>query len=37
VEDTFLIDKHGNIAAAYTGLVDRDDVESHIKTLLAQH
>jgi cytochrome c biogenesis protein CcmG/thiol:disulfide interchange protein DsbE len=34
--DTFLIDKRGNIAAAYKGLVDRDEVESHIKTLLAQ-
>jgi hypothetical protein len=35
--DAFLIDKRGNIAATYTGLVDRQDVESHIKTLLAQH
>jgi peroxiredoxin len=36
--DTFLIDKHGKIAAAYTsGLVDRDNVESNIQALLATH
>jgi peroxiredoxin len=34
--DTFLIDRHGRIAAAYTGLVDRDNVESNIRAILAQ-
>lgn len=33
--DTFLIDQHGRLAAAYTqGLVDRANVESNIKALL---
>jgi peroxiredoxin len=32
--DTFLIDREGRVAAAYTGLVDKDDVESNIKALL---
>jgi peroxiredoxin len=36
--DTFLIDRHGKVAAAYTaGLVDKDDVESNIKLILAGH
>ena len=30
--DTFLIDRKGRIAAAYAGLVDKDDVEANIKT-----
>jgi peroxiredoxin len=34
--DTYLIDRNGKIAAAYSGLVDKDDVESNIKMLLAQ-
>jgi cytochrome c biogenesis protein CcmG/thiol:disulfide interchange protein DsbE len=35
--DTFLIDRKGRIAAAYTGsLVDRDDVEANIKAMLAR-
>jgi peroxiredoxin len=34
--DTFLIDRHGRIAAAYTGLVDKDDVEANLRTMLAQ-
>lgn len=34
--DTFLIDRHGRIAAAYVGLVDKDDVENNIKAMLAE-
>ena len=35
--DTFLIDRKGRIAAAYLAtLVDKDDVDSKIKTLLAE-
>ena len=35
--DTFLIDRQGKIAAAYTtGLVNKDDVEANIKTLLSK-
>jgi len=35
--DTFLIDRKGRVAAAYTtGLVDKDNVEANIKTLLAR-
>jgi len=35
--DTFLIDKKGRIAAAYTnGLVDKENIESNIKALLAE-
>ena len=34
--DTFLIDRHGRIAATYIGLVDRDDVEKNIRAMLAQ-
>jgi cytochrome c biogenesis protein CcmG/thiol:disulfide interchange protein DsbE len=34
--DTFLIDRRGRLAAAYTaGLVDKDDVEANIKKLLS--
>lgn len=33
--DTFLIDRQGRVAAAYTaGLVDKDDVEANIRALL---
>lgn len=36
--DTFLIDQHGRIAAAYrAGLVDKENVEANITTLLAEH
>jgi cytochrome c biogenesis protein CcmG/thiol:disulfide interchange protein DsbE len=36
--DTFLIDRHGRVAAAYkAGLVDRDDIEANIKALLLEH
>ena len=34
---TYLIDKSGKIAATYVGIVDKNDVETNIKTLLAQH
>jgi cytochrome c biogenesis protein CcmG/thiol:disulfide interchange protein DsbE len=32
--DTFLIDREGRIAAAYRGMVDRDDIEQNIRALL---
>ena len=35
--DTFLIDRRGRIAATYVGLVDRVDIESNIRAMLAQH
>ena len=36
--DTFLIDRRGRVAAAYTAvLVDKDNVESNIKALLDEH
>lgn len=36
--DTFLIDRHGRVAAAYrASLVDRADIEANIKALLAEH
>ena len=36
--DTFLIDRHGKVAAAYlAGLVDKDDVEANIKAMLSKH
>jgi peroxiredoxin len=34
--DTFLIDRQGRIAAAYRGMVDRNNIESNIQTMLAQ-
>lgn len=35
--DTFLIDRQGRIAAAYrAGLVDRENIEENIKTLLVE-
>jgi cytochrome c biogenesis protein CcmG/thiol:disulfide interchange protein DsbE len=35
--DLFLIDKKGRVAAAYTaGLVDREDVEANIQTMLGK-
>src|SRR5215831_833188 len=33
---TYLIDRHGRIAATYPGLVDRANLEANIKTLLAE-
>ncbi len=36
--DTFLIDQQGRVAAAYrAGVIDKDDMESNIKSLLAEH
>ncbi|HEY3740226.1 MAG TPA: TlpA disulfide reductase family protein [Bryobacteraceae bacterium] len=35
--DTYLIDREGRIAASYTGLVDKDNVEANIRAMLAQH
>jgi acetyl-CoA acetyltransferase len=35
--DTFLIDQHGKLAAAYrAGLVDKDDLEANIKALVSK-
>jgi cytochrome c biogenesis protein CcmG/thiol:disulfide interchange protein DsbE len=34
--DTFLIDGEGRIAAIYNGLVDKDNVEANIQTMLPQ-
>lgn len=34
--DTFLIDRNGRIAAKYTGLVDKDNLEANIRKMLAQ-
>jgi thiol-disulfide isomerase/thioredoxin len=33
---TYLIDKRGRVAATYIGIVNKDDVEAHIKTLLLE-
>jgi thiol-disulfide isomerase/thioredoxin len=33
---TYLIDKNGRVAAGYIGIVNKDDVEAHIKTLLLE-
>lgn len=34
---TYLIDKSGRVAATYVGIVSKDNVESNIKALLAEH
>lgn len=34
--DTFLIDGEGRIAAKYVGIVDKEDVESNLKSMLSQ-
>jgi peroxiredoxin len=34
--DTFLIDRHGNIAAAYTGLVDKDNLQANIEAAFSK-
>ena len=34
--DTFLIDGQGRIAAPYSGVVDKDDIETNAKTMLSQ-
>jgi hypothetical protein len=33
--DTFLIDRSGRVAAVYRGLVDREDIERNMKSMLA--
>ena len=33
---TYLIDKSGKIAATYLGVVDKDNVEANIQTLLSE-
>jgi len=33
---TYLIDRHGRIAAEYVGIVDRANIETNIKALLAE-
>lgn len=34
--DTFLLDREGRIAAAYVGVVDRNNLEENIQSLLAE-
>jgi cytochrome c biogenesis protein CcmG/thiol:disulfide interchange protein DsbE len=34
--DTYLIDRDGKIAAVYSGMVNKDDVEANIRKVLAQ-
>jgi cytochrome c biogenesis protein CcmG/thiol:disulfide interchange protein DsbE len=34
--DTFLIDRQGRLAATYTGIVDRDNMEKNIQAMLAE-
>jgi peroxiredoxin len=34
--DTFLLDRKGRIAATYNGLVDKDNVETNLRTMLAK-
>jgi peroxiredoxin len=34
--DTFLIDREGRIAAAYSGVVDKDNVEANLQTMLSR-
>ncbi len=36
VPATYLIDKQGRIAATYTGVAERSDVDSNINKLLAE-
>jgi peroxiredoxin len=33
---TYLLDKKGRIAATYVGIVDKNDIEANIKTLIAE-
>ena len=35
--DTFLIDREGRIAATYAGVVDKDDVEANLRSMLSEH
>jgi cytochrome c biogenesis protein CcmG/thiol:disulfide interchange protein DsbE len=34
--DTFLIDRRGRIAASYTGMVDRENVDANLRAMLAK-
>lgn len=34
--DTFLIDRQGRIAAKYSGIVSRDDIDANLRSLLAE-
>ena len=34
--DIYIIDRNGRIAAAYLGLVDRDNVEANLQTVLKE-
>lgn len=34
---TYLIDRHGRIAATYSGVVNRANIEKNIQSLLAEH
>jgi peroxiredoxin len=36
VPATYLIDKQGRIAATYSGVIDKTDVDSNIDKLLAE-
>ena len=36
VPETYLIDKRGRIAAIYSGVIDKSDVDSNINRLLAE-
>jgi peroxiredoxin len=36
VPATYLIDKQGRIAATYSGIIDKSDVDSNINKLLAE-
>jgi len=36
MHDTFLIDRRGKIAASYTGMVDRANVEDNIRAMLSK-
>jgi peroxiredoxin len=35
--DTFLIDREGRIAAAYNGVVDKQNVDDNLQALLSEH
>ncbi|HLJ47614.1 MAG TPA: TlpA disulfide reductase family protein [Bryobacteraceae bacterium] len=35
--DSYLIDRQGRLAAIYSGLVDRGNIEANIKTMLSEH
>ena len=35
--DSYLIDRRGRLAAVYSGLVDRSNIEANIRTMLSEH